>query len=707
MDFPSLNQNKHWHAFWIFGISILFSALAVLPLLAQPKVLESTYVFENGQSGAFNELPLNVADVPWWQNYHVTLNLDLSRNHLTRYFIAPDDCLARLVVNGQDVHNKSIPFCALNSGHSFNLSKYLHTGQNVVEMDMFNQAYGTGVMVRAKAGATEYLLILILAFAFSWFAWPYVYPHSSRNFMLRLHTKDPRLHRRVIRIAKNALIFILCVLCVVAVWKLWHRLLFEISGPFNSDSPLYWAVGKGILNGLVPYRDLFETKPPGIFLISAFSYWVTGGPSIGYAVQTLTILGFPLLLLSFVLRKDNKAGKMRTVILVALSLVFGILFSLFAAQLSGTYQVESIGAFFGALYIWILVMSPQRFSGSRTLLAAACILFAIGLKEPFLLTVAAACLLVIRSWEDFIRRFLIPLGIAAVAGFIIMLLLGYLGPYIRIYLPEMLGRHIHMSNSSFLERGFHVHRIWVEMERYSVFLSWSLVTLLASYVVARSHGRANLKHVCSVIFMSAIALYLLTLAVGMGGQFAGHHFVFALPVFFALFVAFVQHAKCDWGSVPINIIVTVLTICGALSLLMLPLQSNDMTGYRAEIQQQQKLASAIDDVLDRCEEERYLFLGMNGLHPFAYTEHSPLGPTFFQYDYLLGNNRKHFRDSFLKNLDKANVVVIHSFALNEVRDLTINHLDQNFTDRPWPCAEGVVLSDIDSRYRMVFRVNSL
>jgi hypothetical protein len=43
-----------------------------------------------------------------------------------------------------------------------------------------------------------------------------------------------------------------------------------------SDYLLYTVVGRGILNGLTPYIDLFESKPPGMFLLAAVSLLVSG-----------------------------------------------------------------------------------------------------------------------------------------------------------------------------------------------------------------------------------------------------------------------------------------------------------------------------------------------------------------------------------------------------------------------------------------------
>src|SRR2546422_741744 len=64
-----------------------------------------------------------------------------------------------------------------------------------------------------------------------------------------------------------------------AIWELIRRVQLELLGAVQPDAYLYFTVGRGILNGLLPYKDLFETKPPGMFLLSALSLWITNGPA--------------------------------------------------------------------------------------------------------------------------------------------------------------------------------------------------------------------------------------------------------------------------------------------------------------------------------------------------------------------------------------------------------------------------------------------
>lgn len=55
------------------------------------------------------------------------------------------------------------------------------------------------------------------------------------------------------------------------------RYLYELDGPFTWDTTIYYAVGKGMSHGLLPYWDLFETKPPMIFFLSEYP---TSSPEI-------------------------------------------------------------------------------------------------------------------------------------------------------------------------------------------------------------------------------------------------------------------------------------------------------------------------------------------------------------------------------------------------------------------------------------------
>lgn len=66
--------------------------------------------------------------------------------------------------------------------------------------------------------------------------------------------------------------------------------------PFNNwdDSNSFFTMGKGMANGLVPYKDLFEQKGPIIYLIHAISYLISNTTFIG--VFIFEVISFSIFL---------------------------------------------------------------------------------------------------------------------------------------------------------------------------------------------------------------------------------------------------------------------------------------------------------------------------------------------------------------------------------------------------------------------------
>ncbi len=66
--------------------------------------------------------------------------------------------------------------------------------------------------------------------------------------------------------------------------------------PFNNwdDPNSFFTVGKGMANGLVPYKDLFEQKGPIIYLIHAISYLISNTTFIG--VFLFEVISFSIFL---------------------------------------------------------------------------------------------------------------------------------------------------------------------------------------------------------------------------------------------------------------------------------------------------------------------------------------------------------------------------------------------------------------------------
>jgi len=519
------------------------------------------------------------------------------------------------------------------------------------------------------------------------------------------------------------------------------------------DSGVFWAVGRGIINGLQPYTDLFEIKPPGIFWTSALSLGVGGDMTIGHALSAAVICLLPILLLL------SRPGSDKMTI--ALTLLLGTLLSDFTSLNSGEYQVEAFGSFFGIAYAVIMQRSFGKSVKYRDIAAASVAIGgAIVFKEPFLLSCAAIGLLYAEKPQRFCTMFLAPLVLALILGTGIFYLLGYLDPYLNVYLAEMMGNHVYRYGSPIV-RGLDVTRLFVQTARFSPFFFLLLLGCIASfihatkrtltrfetynvllvgistialvipslfhqlalYVVAPSETLRTLLWIgYSVRILAGIgfligsinivrldpapsrilrvigALILATLAAGSGGEFYGHHFVFAVPVFAALMLQWLHsNRNLQTNRLAAGIVILILA-----ATFFHVRRDNVEALQLADSSVPQLTALEIDRILDACGQERYMHIG--GLtSTFGFTQHSPLGPLFWQRNDLLDATHAYFQESVLDALREADTVLYREDRLGDIQDEVHDYLSKNFTTTPPTCA-GTVQPNLDGQ--LLFRSGS-
>ena len=95
-----------------------------------------------------------------------------------------------------------------------------------------------------------------------------------------------------------------------------------------------------------------------------------------------------------------------------------------------------------------------------------------------------------------------------------------------------------------------------------------------------------------------------------------------------------------------------------------------------------------------------MFLGPNGIQPFGYTRHSPLGPMFFQLRHLMTEEREYFREKFVESLMQAQFIVFDSLHVLDLNEDVLKYLDENFSTEPWECVGEYGKSD---KYKFYYR----
>src|SRR3989344_3896486 len=445
---------------------------------------------------------------------------------------------------------------------------------------------------------------------------------------IRIHLgKMEEYDRRRIYLEKGAHIAFMAV----AMWiggAVLFRMFFELKGTFAPDAAIFLAVGRGILNGLTPYTDLFETKPPGIFFLSALSLWWNDGLGIAKIFQAIAIGGIPVGMI-FMVEKQK-----------ILAFIFGGLLALYVAEYAGEMIPESFGAFLA------VIARQKRLRWKGMLFSSFLLLAAISMKEPFILSIAAGVLVLNKEQEQSLnQKFLISLGLATVMGVFLLFLTGYMKAFFFDYLPHMffhVRQYDNMVWPALPVRAFFVHKTFWHLWSFS----WPFTIVILSLWAWQVHRPLQWLAVT----------YLTMLAIAMGGDFYPHHFVFAAPLYAALFVSFIEHHTSSF----IRIFVMVMLLLGIPSYPARQYHQRVLEWQERE-PPLQEAAVIVDRVLDQCGYDRYINLTNKGQSVFGYTKHSPAGPLFAQYSRFIDGNDRYFEE-FARNIQRdTHVMVVTDF----------------------------------------------
>jgi hypothetical protein len=179
---------------------------------------------------------------------------------------------------------------------------------------------------------------------------------------------------------------------------------------FGRDQGIYAVVGDGILRGEMPYRDLWDFKPPGIFLVHALSQALFGKHMFAVRLlEVLSLLGCVgcLRAISQIFFQNRTPG-----------LVGAAVGALIHAQMDFWHsgQPETFGAFFTLLGLWLSVREPGKRSWPVALAVGAAFGAAALLKPPLgggAIVVAAYLAQRVRTRNGSTRR---ALGTAAIVA---------------------------------------------------------------------------------------------------------------------------------------------------------------------------------------------------------------------------------------------------------------------------------------------------
>ena len=187
------------------------------------------------------------------------------------------------------------------------------------------------------------------------------------------------------------------LLVVAALWASYFLILtlaFDAKGAVDGDVMIYLSIGRGIQNGLKMYTDLFESKPPGVFLLSWLSMWLTNGTAFMRFVQDFGLVAVPFSL-AYISRQQWDR--------LLCAFIFGCLISLWSYSNSAGLETEIYGVLPMTLYA-ILITSPM--TQRRIILSGVCIFFATFFREPYILGILVAAVLISTTTQERLKDWL-------------------------------------------------------------------------------------------------------------------------------------------------------------------------------------------------------------------------------------------------------------------------------------------------------------
>lgn len=448
---------------------------------------------------------------------------------------------------------------------------------------------------------------------------------------------------RLMALAARTVAWLVVVACCVDIWL----------SPISGDGAIFLGGGRALLNGLQLYRDAFETKPPGIFLLSAASHLLGGHDAarIFSILAVLTVVGTSVIC-------DRTNG-----------ILIGAILAFYVTTRAGDYYPEAFGAAALCIYVAILY-HPSPESWRKTFASTLAIATALLFKEPFLLSALAIGVYMLRSWRSFVRQYLVPQVLALMIFGLVLLLMGSFADYLHIYLPFMLNVRVGQSGAS----------DWFTANDFIVALVWLPFVLLAGSQEESWRGRAHLA-----------AALCLAIAAASIGEYSGKHSVAAVPVILPILVC--AAAREHFAALALAALIYLSSWIGW--------PFHDRIG-EVTIEADRVTARKLDEVLTACELDEYFYIGGN-THLHGFTEHSQAGPLLFlnmymlQHPYLVEESLKRLQESLLIVFErKQDAMPIEK----EYYDVTQDYVTRNFTLTPWDCAGESINTE---RYVLFFR----
>lgn len=495
--------------------------------------------------------------------------------------------------------------------------------------------------------------------------------------------------------------------CIVMFFM---RGIFFLYGARVPDAQLYWTVGRAILNGFKPYIDIYENKPPGVFILSATSFYFFHDGTIGFVLDALILWILPALFAYFLYRSLRRTSAVHINFWLRFTLIFfsGCLLLLYGSNVAGPWQTEFYASFFAILYVFLLWERQQKWTVSDTIFACALMLLSMGFKEPFFLTFIGIALCMITDRRKFFYCFVLPITLTACFSVFLLYALGYGHGYFQVHLLAMLGHRV-VQYSPILLRPFYLLKLLMNL--WDFFPLFAIIPLLLFCSTVMIASRSNVRRIVRIALL-CFSFFIAYMSVGIGGDFQVHHFAGMVPYYFALLI--IVSTYLNLLSRSLLLVISMCTVLVALSFFFVPLSLSDQSyadqlrDIRLEDERAQTIAQSVDALLDACSIDRYFVIGEPRF--FSWTRHTPLNFFLFSAVEHISRFGRVIAKRHFDAMGKAQIIFLPQSGYDfqpgnaseqAVSKVLASFLQTSFTTRLPDCALGHSVS----QFMPIFRLN--
>ena len=484
----------------------------------------------------------------------------------------------------------------------------------------------------------------------------------------------------------------------------YSRFCYDLKFPIVYDAFALAMVGRGFSNGFLPYADIFEVKPIGIFILHFISYKLTDTLLLSHLFHIFCyalLFLMPLLFIKFVIIKN------KSIIQYSLAIGISSILITYVDLKGGRLFPELFGVFFSCLYVIVINTDfYKKHEKISYMISGLLICIACNFKEPFLLTILSTSIIFSQNLKVFSKKFVIPFLIACILSTTFLISLHLLLPFFE-YLHYMVFVHSIADNQTIFKRAFFdINNIFMTLNDFDYFLGYVFLLLLIFPIFNTLYGKIfiinKIKYASLLSMKLLLALYIATMAVRSSGMYYYQHNCFALPFIFALLIYFLKTVNLK--KMPIICYSLIIYLCLITSLYYYPtnkiLNSSDDFFYDSQLKAE---ANYVDAILDKIDEKTYVYIGGLGFHLWGYTKHSPKGKYAVQVSNWNAEKLPKFYESIIDNVSDAKLIIFNNYKDEKLKNKIEPILNKNFTTKTPYSLKNIPMPKM--RYKIYFRKN--